>query len=319
VIINLFQPSNTGIDDVVLAFDWTWEKIVSLYDIGHKGWEEQDRKSYSFAEYVTKTKTPEKYNNVDQFDFYVDDDVYYPKRRPINLVQNHALVFNYRTQEHIDVTLERFKKYDYVYCTTHDHLSDGTTNTFRIIIPLHKPISSAHPLSKIMAKIMLDAQRRWPDSRFCKSKITETSNTDWGDWFKIIESLINFAGDGCDLRSFDPNEKYEAPVAPEDRIHLAQIGQNTGERLNWEEFEQGDLRIIEDGHLQYIRADNLPDFFKPTPPKTPKPKSTESPKIRSMEDFKSSIEDREVEPKYVPFYDDNGRPLHFVKQKKPNK
>lgn len=318
VIVNIFPPSKTLISDVVLPCDYTWEKIVSLYDIGHKRWEKQERRSYSFAEYVAKTKTPEKYDNVDQFDFYDDDDVYYPKRNPINLVQNHALVLNYRTQKHIDVTLERFKKYDYVFCTTHGHLSDGTTNSFRIIIPFHKPISSTHPLSKIRAKITLDAQRRWPDSRFSKSKITETSNTDWGEWYKIIESLISFAGDGCDLRSFDPNEKYEVPVAPEDRIHLAQIGKNTGEKLNWEEFEQSDLRIIEDGHLQYISADNLPDIFKPKPPIQRVQRRTKPVKPVSLEEFKQDMKSNGTfgsEPKYVPFYDDDGRPLHFVKSK----
>ena len=316
MIINLFQSRNSGFDEVVLAFDWTWEKIVSLYDIGHKSWGLDERKSYSFAEYVTETETPEKYDNVAEYDFYEEKGVYYPERKPIHLVQNHALVLNYHTDEHIDVILEKFKKYDYVYCTTWRHLrfygQNGLAKDFRLIIPFHKPISSTQPLDTRQTEHILESRLKSPDSRFSKSKITKIGYSNWGDWYKIIESLVSFAGDGCHIKSFNPNEKYDVPIASEDHIHLAEIGHNTGERLNWEEFDQGDIHIVKDWSLKAINADYSHGYLKPTPiQRIEKPIKT-----ISLEELKQQMENREpTEPEYVPFYDKNGRPLHFVKSK----
>jgi len=53
--------------------------------------------------------------------------------------------------------------------------------------------------------------------------------------------LKEFAGPGCDPKSFDPNQIYEMPSAPEERMHLARSGHNNGKKLNWEEFEQSEV------------------------------------------------------------------------------
>jgi hypothetical protein len=245
--------------------------------------------SFNFAEYFFNPKYDDQYTDLDD-DLSLtegEDRAYFIRNSPINLVKNHALVLTYDSERNIEVTLERFKRYEFIYWTLYDHrLGDSqkyANDRFRLIFPFHRPISSKHPLHYNFIERSATAK---PKHR----------KSDWGAWTHITDSLIKFAGEGC-ISRFVPSRVYSFPNAPEKQADSAKFGHNTGEKLNWKEFERGELKIAHAGGFRLVYPD---DLITPT----------------NFEEFKQQMENREpTEPEYVPFYDENGRPLHFVKLK----
>ena len=219
-------------DNLVVPLECPWEKIVQLYDIGHQSSPKKHQcKCFNMAEYLPPSRNLDVHGDVDSRNFEFYQGTYYANPKQVNLIQNHALVLDYGEQVTLEETLERFKEYELVFSTTHSHLFDGKTHKFRLLIPFHKPIPSCNP--------------------------------EVDDWYKIVKSLKYFAGPGCDLRSFDPNQLYEVPTAPEERMHLAQLGHKKGIKLNWEEFEQSEPQLYVGGTQLFIDNDGANCSYAP--------------------------------------------------------
>jgi hypothetical protein len=197
-------------DNKIKPIETTWDNTIQLFTDEHETFPEKHQaKLFNAAEYLPPAEIPE-----DSDELAKDKDgKFYTTRRQVNLIHNHLLVLDFDSDVTLEDALIRLNKYELVYYTSHSHLADGVTHKFRILIPFHKPIP------------------------------THRKGNHIGDWYRIVDSLKEFAGPGCDPKSFDPNQIYEMPSAPEERMHLAQRGHNKGTKLNWEEFEQSDVEV----------------------------------------------------------------------------
>jgi len=203
----------------------TWNNIIQLFTAEHETFPEKHQaKLFNAAEYLPPSGIPE-----DSDDLVKDKDTgeIHAARRQVNLVHNHILVLDFDSDVTLEETLLRFKKHELVYYTSHSHLADDITHKFRILIPFHKPVPSHKKRNSV------------------------------GDWYRIIEPLKEFAGPGCDPKSFDPNQIYEMPSAPKERMHLAQSGHNRGTKLDWEEFEQSNVEPVSNDYSA-IKSTSVP-------------------------------------------------------------
>jgi hypothetical protein len=129
-----------------------------------------------------------------------------PLRRKINLVQVDALVLDYDGGMTLEEAKQRFAEYDYLAYTSYNHLKDGETHKFRMIIPIAVPI----PINPRLESLPTYAELEMP--------------------------LGLFAGD-CDPVVFNPNQMYYVPATHPDRLHLAGSWVNKGEILDWRTWE----------------------------------------------------------------------------------
>lgn len=203
-------------DNKIKPVETTWDDIIVLFTAEHQTFPEKHQaKLFNAAEYLPPSEIPEDSDNLVEDK---DTGETHTARRQVNLIQNHILVLDYDSDVTLEETLRRFKKYELVYYTSHSHMADDITHKFRVLIPFHKPVPS------------------------------HKKSTSVGDWYGIIEPLKEFAGPGCDPKSFDPNQIYEMPSAPQERMHLAQSGHNKGTNLDWKEFEQTNVEPVSRGY-----------------------------------------------------------------------
>ncbi|MCP3867573.1 MAG: hypothetical protein GY703_05655, partial [Gammaproteobacteria bacterium] len=163
----------------------------------------------------------------------------FAKRRQVNLIENDLLILDYDGGITLDQVKQRFQPYEYVYYTSYRHLHDGETEKFRLILPLKTPIPT---------------WRRYNEHGIA---------VEGGDWYQILDALKALAGP-CDPKSFDPNQMYLMPSAPETRIELSQSGHNKGDWLDWTKFERipfnkldSDSSIAHGGGLVATSTDHL--------------------------------------------------------------
>jgi len=293
--INIFPPGKSDFIGDDVPRNHTWKEIVKLFSKGHQIVPTGEfigklrMRTFNFAEYFFNPKYDDQYTDlVDDLSLPEGEErTFFIRNSPINLVKNHALVLTYDTESDIEVTLERFKKYEFIYWTHLDHRLEDDNNPandrFCLIFPFHRPIPSKYPLHYNFIERYTTAK---PKHR----------KSNWGAWTHITDSLIKFAGEGC-ISRFDPSDTYSFPITHDEHADLAQFGHNTGEKLNWKEFKRWELKIEHVGGFRLIYPDDL------ITPSTPE----------DLEQLR--LQHDEDEPEYVPFYDENGRPLHFVKPK----
>jgi len=220
-------------DNKIKPVETTWDDVIQLFTDEHQTFPEKHQaKLFNAAEYLPPSEISE---NSDDFIKDKDTGEIHAARRQVNLVQNHILVLDFDSDVTLEETLRRFRKYELVYYTSHSHLADDITHKFRILIPFHKPVSSQKKGKSI------------------------------GDWYRIVDSLKKFAGSGCDPKSLDPNQIYEMPSAPKERMHLAQSGHNEGIRLNWKEFEQIDMEAVSNNYSfnKSVTVASSDDYLEP--------------------------------------------------------
>ena len=102
------------------------------------------------------------------------------------------------------------------------HLHDGETHKFRVIIPFTKPIPAWKKHNEYGVAI------------------------DGGEWYQIRDALESFVGP-CDPASFNANQIYSIPSAPDSRLDLAFAEHNKGKELDWKQLERKSFRSMDTG------------------------------------------------------------------------
>ena len=198
-------------DNQVRPLPTTWENIVGLFSIGHQVVEnKEDVNLFNTAHYKEVEQVSDYSENVYE-DFLTGSR--YVKRRQANIIEVDCLVLDYDGETTIDKIKDRFQNYEYVCYSSFRHLHDDNTHKFRFIIPFSKPIPAWKTLNEHGIAI------------------------DGGEWFQIRGALETFSGP-CDPASFNPNQIYYMPSAPESRFDKSFVHHNNGKRLDWEQFER---------------------------------------------------------------------------------
>jgi hypothetical protein len=214
--INVF---NSRKDNRVRPLPTTWDNIVGFFMSAHEVVEnKEDVKLFNATHYKDVDQIPD-YSE----DWYMDSQGFsYAKRRQVNIIEVDLLVLDYDGGTTIDEIKDRFREYEYVCYSSFRHLYDGKTHKFRVIIPFTKPIPA------------------------CKKYNEHGVAIDGGEWYQIRDSLESFVGP-CDPASFNANQIYSIPSAPESRVDLAFAEHNNGNWLNWEQFERQSFRSLDAG------------------------------------------------------------------------
>ena len=198
-------------DNQVRPLPTTWENIAGLFTFGHEVVEnKEDVNLFNTAHYKEIDQIPD-YSE----DLYEDflTGARYVKRRQANIIEVDCLVLDYDGNTTIDEIKDRFQDYEYVSYSSFRHLHDNKTHKFRFIIPFTKPIPA------------------W------KSFNEHGVAVDGGEWFQMRCALETFSGP-CDPASFNANQIYYMPSAPESRFDRAFVYHNNGKWLDWEQFER---------------------------------------------------------------------------------
>jgi hypothetical protein len=204
-------------DNQVRPLPTTWENIVGLFTLGHEVVENKENVNlFNTVHYKDVDQVPE-YSEDLQEDFLTGTR--YVKRRQVNIIEVDCLVLDYDGDTTIDEIKDRFQDYEYVCYSSFRHLHDNKTHKFRFIIPFTKPIPAWKAFNEHGVAI------------------------EGGEWFQVRDALETFSGP-CDPASFNPNQIYFMPSAPESRFDKSFFHHNNGKWLDWEQF--GRVRHI--GH-----------------------------------------------------------------------
>ena len=230
---------NSREDNQVKPVPATWENIVIFFTSPHEIIENKsDSTLFNGVRYKTIDEIPE---YTDHWGFDNRNEKYYVKRRQINIIENDLLILDYDGGVTLDEIIQRFKDYEFVYYTSFSHLYDGVTEKFRIILPFHKPIP---------------CWKKYNDHKIC---------IDYGEWYQIKDSLKEFSGP-CDESSFNPNQIYQIPSAPKERVDLSKSGYNKGKHLDWSIFERIRIQESEQNNFSNVTGNtqNVSDeYLKP--------------------------------------------------------